>query len=207
MFWNYLVFKPGCHQDRRKSQGGFGLVELMVSITVMVIVSSIILVRQSSFNSAVLLRGQAYEVALQAREIQLNAVSASNDSGGFRSVIGMHLDSSTANNDQYRVFRDSSTTGTKNSYDSGEEFGKQGKIDPRFEISTIRAGGTPYGEVSIVFERPNFDAHFYDTTGNEISVSTVKIDIAQRGSTGTTCGDVRTVEITRSGQIAVQDCP
>ncbi len=212
MFWNYLVSSKNLHHPKAAtSQGGFGLVELMVSITVMVIVSSIILVRQSSFNSAVLLRGQAYEIALQAREVQLSAVGAINNdgSGTFRSVLGLHFDYANSNDGKYRIFRDADSD---HYYDSAEIFGEQGILDSRFEIRDIRVGGNPLPsggtELSVVFERPNFDAHFYNASNNELNVEKAEITISQRGVTGSTCGsEIRVVEITKTGQIAVQDCP
>lgn len=207
MSWNYLlsrnqktVFNLPC------SQGGFGLVELMVSISIMVIVASIVLTRQSSFNGAVLLRGQAYEIALQLREIQLSAVSASSDGiGNFRSVLGVHFDSSTLINDKYSIFRDADSDGF---FDSNEAFGLQGLLDKRFEIREIRTiGATEIAvpRVSIVFVRPNFDARFFTASEVEpVNVSGIEIDIARKGVTGTGDSVLRTIEITSTGQIAVQ---
>lgn len=203
MSWLSLVSPKYRHAS---SQGGFGLVELMVSISIMVIVMGVVLIRQSSFNSAVLLRSQAYEIALQLREVQLSAVSVSNLGAGdnFRQVLGVHF--STSDDGLYRIFRDS-TFGPEdnNYYDEGEEFGIQGKLDERFEIREIRALGT-VTNLSIVFERPNFDAVFYGNSG-EIVTSSIQIKVAKRDSAGDVCGtDYRTVEVTSTGQIAVLEC-
>ena len=187
--------------------GGFGLVELMVSISIMVIVATIVLTQQASFNSAVLLRGQAYEVALAIREVQLNAVSASGNTGTFRDTQGVHFDTDESTDGTYRIFRDADNDGY---YDgSGEEFGIQGLLDPRYEIRNVRAvGGDSISgtAVSVIFVRPNFDARFFDGSGpsNEVAAAAVEIDVALRGSTGTGPGDIRTVEITSTGQISVQ---
>lgn len=183
-------------------KGGFGLIELMVSISIMMLVSAVILARQSSFNGAVLLRSQVYDIALAVREVQLGAVSAeSNGSGLFRSVDGVYLD--TANDSAYKVFRDANNN---HYYDAVEQFGKQGVIDNRFQIRDIRAvGGTIRGTgVSVVFERPNFDARFFDTVGEISGATSVEIDIARRGVAGNTNDVVRTLEITKSGQITVK---
>jgi prepilin-type N-terminal cleavage/methylation domain-containing protein len=211
MFWHFLVLCKPAHARQPLIQAGFGLVELMVSISIMLIVMSVILVNQSSFNGAVLLRGQAYEIALATREIQLSAVSAMGDGGGtnasFRQVLGLHFD--TANPDEYKIFKDSS--GGNHFYDSNEDYGTQGKIDPRFEIESIKSGGSTMtdlagGKVSVVFERPNFDARFFKGTGasDEVTDPKIEITIRKKGSTGTGPGDVRTVEITSSGQISVK---
>ena len=203
MFWDYSVLsKSKTVAGPAKQKGGFGLVELMVSISIMVIVSAIILGRQASFNGSVLLRSQAYEIALHVREIQLNAVSASSDGvGGFRSVLGLHFDTGTLNNGVYHVFRDADDDGY---YDADEAFGLQGILDKRFEIREIRImAAIPYTvpDLSVVFVRPNFDARFFDSSG-ELLVPSVEIDVGRRGFSGT--DSIRTVEITSTGQIAVQ---
>jgi prepilin-type N-terminal cleavage/methylation domain-containing protein len=203
MFWNYLV---SLNKNKKTSQpnwqGGFGLIELMVSISIMAIVAAIILIQQSSFNSAILLRSQAYEVALQLRDIQLSAVSASsNGSGAFKSVLGAYFNSDNTHDGQYSIFRDTDSDGF---YVAGEAFGIQGILDKRFEIGEIRTMGAVTGtpsEISIVFTRPNFDARFFTGPGTEAHVSSVEIDIVRRGDVS---GLKRTVEVTSTGQIAVK---
>jgi type II secretory pathway pseudopilin PulG len=203
MSWNSSVIYKIFTNRSSRDTAGFGLVELLVSISILTIVTAIILVRQNSFNGAVLLRSEAYEIALTARDVQLNAVGASGDisPGTFRSVLGLHFD--TLNSQQYRIFRDADSDGF---YDSGEEFGLQGNLDRAFEIRALRAVGDSISgtELSIVFVRPNYDARFFDAAGSEVNASSVEIDIARRGESGTGPGDVRTVEITATGQIVVQ---
>jgi prepilin-type N-terminal cleavage/methylation domain-containing protein len=208
MLWHSSVFSKKRFQQNLS--GGFSLVEMMISITIMVIVISIVSVQQGSFNGAVLLRGQAYEAALLIREVQLTAVSATGDSGVFRSVYGVHVDSDVASDGRYTVFQDSSSGSDANGfYDAGEEFGQQSFLDRRFEIREIRTIGDTMdssGGLSIVFVRPNFDARFFDSSG-EVFASAVEIDISRRDSTGADAGDVRTVEVTSAGQISVQNIP
>ncbi len=186
---------------------GFGLVEMLVSIGILILVMSVVVTNQGAFNSAVLLRGQAYELAFQAREIQLFAVSIVGDSTSvYRNAYGLHFSTATADaKTKYQVFRNNNSVNF--TFESGEEFGPQGILDQRFEIDTIRVigtGATP-SEVSIIFERPNFDAKFYDAGGSLISTaSAIEIDVRLKGTTGTGAGKVRTVEITKTGQIAVK---
>ena len=190
--------------SKAQSQGGFGMVEMLVSISIIVIVSSVILVRQSSFNSAILLRSQAYEIALQIRNVQFSAVSVSSDGGGYLSVVGVHFDEDEDSNSTYRIFSDQNSNGY---YDTNNdvEFGTQGILDPRFEIREMRSVGATLsstGGLSVVFIRPNFDAQFYDSSG-PVDASSVQIDVARSdGSAG--ASDVRTIEITSTGQISVQ---
>lgn len=169
----------------------------------MLLISSVILARQSAFNGAVLLRSQLYEVALAVREVQLSAVSAQSDgSGSFGTVQGIYFDTVSANNGIYNIFHDLDGDFY---YDTNEQFGKQGLIDKRFEVRAIRAvGATINGTgVSVVFKRPNFDAQFYSSTG-KINASSIEVDISKRGNAGTTNDVVRTLEITATGQITVK---
>ncbi|MCD5380993.1 MAG: prepilin-type N-terminal cleavage/methylation domain-containing protein [Candidatus Pacebacteria bacterium] len=204
MLCNYLaLYKRRLSASKPSKQEGFGLVELMVSISIMAIVTAIVFTRQSSFNGSVLLRGEAYKIALQLREIQLNAVSASSDgSGQFRAVLGIHFDTDSSANGAYDIFRDADLDGF---FDSGEEFGIQGVLDNRFEIREIRINGTAatVAEASVIFVRPNFDARFFSAPSTEIVGSSIEIDVARRGVTGAGTGVFRTIEITSTGQIAV----
>lgn len=206
MHHNLYLYK----KNKIQPGAGFSLIELLVSISIIVLVLGVIMVRQSSFNGAVLLRSQAYEVALQIREVQLGALSAVGVTGAFQNELGVHFDTLTIPN-YYWSFRDTDTTPSplNNSfYDAGEEMGKRNNLDKRFEIDAIRlvtgAGVTDINKISIVFRRPNFDANFYqNNTGIPVNATAVQIDIRLKGTTGNGPGEVRTVEISKTGQITV----
>jgi prepilin-type N-terminal cleavage/methylation domain-containing protein len=180
-----------------RERRGFGLVELMVSMSIMALVSAVIITRQSSFNGAVLLRNQAYEVAFALREAQLLAVS-----GGDESVrrYGVYFNTSAATQHQYILFRDSDEDGR---YDSGEQIGLTGRLDTRFEIREAFVDTTTHGEMVILFERPNFDAKYYNSTGIQQVDNVAYIDVARTGLTGIEVGTVRRVEVSNTGQISV----
>ncbi len=181
----------------------------MVSISIMILVLGVVLVQQSSFDGAVLLRSQAYEVALRIRDIQTTAVSASVDytAGSFRVRYGIYMDTSANSNGLYRIFNDVDKDGYDTTSDT--EVNAPGVLDSRFEIRAIRVTDTNGAvqnpnAISIDFERPNFDAYFYTTTGTPLAnVEKVQIDIARRGITGTGNTVLRTIEITPAGQISV----
>jgi type II secretory pathway pseudopilin PulG len=203
MFYRSLVFFKKT-PNRIPMNAGFSMVELLVSIGIIVLVLSVVVTNQRSFNSAVLLRGQAYEIALAMREVQLGAISSVSDGTGvFRSVQGVHFNK--ADNQKYRVFRDSS--GNK-FWNSGEDFGFSGLFDPRFELRRIEYGVSEVDQLSIVFERPNFDAIFVtNEAGNTLTEQSVDIVIGLRGGETDVCGeDVRTIQITSAGQISVLEC-
>jgi type II secretory pathway pseudopilin PulG len=201
-----MVNKPIYRRRYNLTQLGFGLVELMVSISVMVLVTSVILVKHDSYNGATLLRSQAYAIALQLREVQLLSISATEAGSGFRNVYGLHFSTSTT--DTYFIFRDADVPNNYYFDAVSEKFGKQGTLDPSFEIDAIRLIGTGAieDELSITFERPNFDAKFYTAPNTPAlsSVSGVEIDVRTAGTTGTGNGKIRTIEITKTGQITVK---
>ncbi len=168
----------------------------MVSISIMLLVAGVILVRQSGFNGAVLLEGQAYEIALATREVQVNAVSASAIQGTVREMLGVYFD--TSRRTTYRIFRDDENNG---SYDASEEYGQQNSLDSRFEIKAIRVGCSNQNSVAVLFERPNFDAKFYIGT-TQVAASSVEIDVGVKDASS---ADVKTVIVTTTGQISVAD--
>lgn len=196
-------FSAQFNNHQQSSTYGFGLIELMISISIMLLVIGVVLARQDSFNGAVLLRSEAYEIALSAREVQLNSVSALSIAGNYRTLLGLHFD--TNNDALVRIFRDS--VAPVGFYNNGEEFGKQINIDSRFEVRGIfivnNNSRSPVSNLSVVFERPNFDARFFDSSGL-VTASSVEIDISKRDQTGTGNDVVRTVEITSTGQITVK---
>lgn len=179
------------------SRRGFGLVELMVSMSIMALVSAVIITRQSSFNGAVLLRNQAYEVAFALREAQLLAVS-----GGDESVrrYGIYINTADATEHQYTLFADNDSDGR---FDAGEQIGLTGKLDTRFEIRESFIGASAQTEMVILFERPNFDAKYYNNSGIEQTDNVAYIDIARTGVTGSQVGTVRRVQVSNTGQISV----
>ncbi len=161
----------------------------------MVLVAGVILVRQNSFNGAVLLESQAYEIALAIREVQQNAVSASVIQNTSREMLGLYFD--TSRNTTYRIFRDDEGNG---SYEAAEEYGQQNSLDSRFEIKAIRVGGTSQAAASIMFERPNYDAKFF-VGGVQTSASQVEIVI---GTVDGSTSAEKTVVVTATGQVTVQ---
>ncbi|MCA9363224.1 prepilin-type N-terminal cleavage/methylation domain-containing protein [Candidatus Kaiserbacteria bacterium] len=200
MLWIYSVLSNS--RNRHSLRAGFGLIELLVSISILTIVMGAIMAQQNSYNGAVLLRSQAYDLALSIREVQLATVSVQGFAGDYRTNLGIYFDLDTSSlygdRQAFHVYRDNSSP---NIYDPVEKYGVQGNLDKRFEISEIRnENGNSIEQLSIIFQRPNFDAKFYNTSGDEINSQFVEIDVSEIGG-----GAVRTVEVTKTGQISVQN--
>jgi Tfp pilus assembly protein FimT len=190
-------------QNQRQFSGGFGLVELMVSIGIITLVISIVIVRNDAYNASILLKSEAFEVALQIRETQMLAVSAIGQGVEFRNQHGLAF---TTGRNYYETFTFKDTNGN-NIIDTSEKTSHRVNLGPRFQIDQIRlisGSVTTPTPLSILFERPNFDAKFYSGSSFNSSAEKVEIDVRRVGTTGDGLGKVRTVEVLRTGQVSVQ---
>ncbi len=190
------------------SGAAFGLVELLVSISIITLVSVVILTKHTSFNGAVLLRNQAFEVALAVRQAQILAVSGNTGNFGATRQYGVFFDRATSKQLEYILFQDDDNSGY---YEAGNDtmIGTRGRLDGRFEIRDVtdvggssQTGGGANTGFAVTFVRPNFDALFENQAGGN-PTGPIYIDIAQLNKTGTTTGEVRRVEVTSSGQVQV----
>jgi prepilin-type N-terminal cleavage/methylation domain-containing protein len=209
-----MIFFSNKQTASFSSRAGFGLIELLVSISIMVLVTSIVLARHSAFSGTVLLKSQAYEIALRLREAQLSAVSVATSTEGIRSQYGARF-TAPISNDRYTVFA-TRIGASGNFYQSGDFslLGAPGLLDKRFVIKGVNAycangsADTVTGGVIVLFKRPNFDADFRDINGGAVSecsgqVSGVGIRIGPVGSLDTATSSERIVTVTKAGQISV----
>jgi prepilin-type N-terminal cleavage/methylation domain-containing protein len=192
-FFNYRSFNTR----------GFSLIELVVTITIVTLITAIIMVRYSSFDSSILLNNQAYELALDIRETQVRAISIQVGpvaGDPFASNFGLYFNSTQPN--QYILFQDRELFGNVGRYDAPQEtIGDPLTIDSRFRIATMYINGNPantVSDVSVLFKRPNFDARisgpsFSNTESVHIVIESVRNSAARK-----------TVVIYRSGQISVE---
>lgn len=174
----------------------------MVTITIVVLVTGVIMIRYSSFNSSVLLSGQAYITAFDIREAQSLAVSVRGNQNEFREEYGLYFDASNAQ--QYILFQDDDSNGIDDpaQYHSSEAIGNPYKIDSRFQLVDLCAtsGGVEtcsLSDLAISFQRPDFDAHFYSSSA--ANIDSVEIIIGSNDSALT-----RSVVVYASGQISVE---
>ncbi len=193
MFYHFSVLYKFKKQHNSK---GFTLIELLVSFAIVTMVSAIVLSRQSAFNGTVLLRNQAYKLALDLRDMQIQAVSPTSDYslGDFSSTFGVYINKATP--DRYLLFIDSNKNGR---YNSGDTIVKTVKFDKRFKITGISPGNID--SVSITFTRPNFDAKF-GGNGAVVNAQTVKIFISPK-NVNLSGNNSRAVEVSKTGQITV----
>ncbi len=182
---------------------GFTLVELLVAISIMTLVTSVVLMRHQSFNRSILLRNQAYDVALTIRQAQLMAVNYTGDQTSKNQTYGVRVDKTT---NQYFVFYD---VNNNKIYDSGDTvIGMVKTLDRRFNFYWIKAAtADDINSVDITFTRPLLDANFvvHPSGGGSVArPGPLKMLIEISGSGGA-AGKTKMVEVISSGSISVID--
>lgn len=194
------------YQHNKQNQG-FSLVELLITSAIITIVTAIVIIKHASFNNAVLLNNQAYEIALAIREAQMFAVSARGESSDFRERYGAYFNKSNANSQEVIIYIESEDSGNDSKrYNEGDDSILETLVlDSRFKIDDICA---PDGSrdncnrsaVSLSFKRPDFDP-ILNPTG--VAASTVNmIEIVVVPVNGSSFS--RVIEITKAGQISVK---
>ena len=176
---------------KNASQSGFSIVELVITISIIVLVTGLSLARFSTFDNTVLLQSQAFEIAFDIRQAQQSGISVRATEADKRSAFGIYFDESTRS--QYIFFQD---INNDEAYDVGEEL-QTFIIDTRFEITNIEILRSPPIEpssASVTFKRPNFDGRISPSGGDlEITIA------ATRQSTNS-----KIIRVTQTGQITVE---
>lgn len=174
---------------RSSSRKGFTLVELLISIAIIGIVSSMVLVKYSSFDSTVLLKGAAYEIGITLREVQVKALSHSRNGTTLESFSYPYGVSFTPSSKTYSIFR-YATTSTRtprfvdSTYPSYPESVQSFTIDRSMQVedvcvtvSGVEDCTTPT-RLDVSFRRPEFTSLFYvEGFGVQPAVESAKIKV------------------------------
>ena len=159
----------------RKDEG-FTLVELMVTVAVFGVVSSVILYNYSQFNTNILITNYAYDVGLSIRKAQVYGVSvrqnvASSIQNDFSGSYGVHFDFTVTPVPASFVFFSDLPNGNPNHYDAstGEKLNEQ-FLPANYAFSNVcgvvggsgvkecSRGTPPLTYLDISFVRPEPDA-------------------------------------------------
>jgi|TARA_Y100000310_G_scaffold345866_1_gene471951 prepilin-type N-terminal cleavage/methylation domain-containing protein len=183
---------------------GFSLVELLVSMGVLVMITTLVLISHAQFSGNILIGNLAYDIALSVRQAQVFGLSVrefGTGSSEFDIGYGVHFD--TGNNASYVLFADRDKD---NIYDGSSELAELFTIGRGNTISqfcaTLAAGtekcsGSDITALDITFERPNPDAVIKSNIGADTYAS-AKITVrSPQGST-------RSITVRSTGQISVE---
>jgi prepilin-type N-terminal cleavage/methylation domain-containing protein len=185
-------------------KAGFTLVEMIVSISIFALIAVAIFVRNSGFNSSIILTNLAYEVALSIRQAQVYGLSVREfDPGSDRFDSGYGVNFNGNNKINYLFFADTDNDGT---YDGAAELLetyslRRGNTVGKFCATNIanRERCSDTGELThlnITFRRPNPDA-IISTNFVETYRSAVVHIVAPNGNE-------RVVSVQQTGQISIQ---
>ncbi len=187
---------------------GFTLVELLISTAIITVITSMVIVRFTSFDSTVLLKSMAYEVGVVLRETQIYAVSVVNTGTGassnFRYPYGLSF---TPGSNGYVFFRyNNGGISAVPRYESAEvTVIRSVMLDNSMEVFDVCVTNNGVDDctisrLDISFRRPEFSALFYTPQlGSPSTVSAGKIYL--RSTRNTT--NVWIVEVKLLGQIMV----
>lgn len=205
---------------KKQQNRAFTIVELIVSVGIFALLTTLLIGKYGTFNQSVLLTNLAYDVALTIRNAQtygLNVKSKPTAGGaaytsgtydeikaGFQYGYGVHFvasaDGSDPNSKKMIFYADNET---QPSFENGTVIATYTLRNGAY-ISSVCAqqteGGancisssSPNGGIDVAFRRPDPDAIFPDTANATIVTITVK----------TTSGQTKNIIVRKTGQIAV----
>jgi len=214
--------------NNRSLNKGFTLVELLVTIVIFVVITGVVLVNSNKFDSAVLLRNFAYDVALTIKQAQSYGVNVrESNSGLFNTAYGIYFDTGTGGDrTKFVLFND---TGDEAAY-SGFTSGPADQVyngslvscptnDPECVQKFSMTRGTyvkklcagadiascdTVDQLSILFRRPSLEAKIYINNQSEVVVPTPNNKAYAKITLGATDGTEIEVVVTSIGQIYVK---
>lgn len=180
--------------DNPHSQSGFTLVELLVSVGIFTLITTVAVFNNAQFNGNVVLSNLAYEVALSVRQAQFYGIVVKQSSTNtFDAGYGINFN--TATPASYILFEDKPTPNKV--YDAGEALETYVMRKGNFisKICLSQSGScSSYSSVDISFIRPNPDA-FIRNAGTNYSKAEICVSSPS--------GNKRKVIVESTGQISV----
>jgi len=196
----------------------FTLVELMVTVAIFLVITTVVLYQNSKFNSGIILSNAAYEVALGIRQAQVYGVSSRrvtvggvSGSAAFLLPYGVFFDIAPSVKKTFTFFADANSN---NYYDSGEEISVT-----RFPLDIVIGNictelalnlgvwncdnVAPNDKATITFLRPNPEPNVLknNTNGTGTGISRIKIILYAENDVES---GPRCVIINRVGQVSVK---
>lgn len=183
-----------------ESSRGFTLIEMVVVSAIIVVLTSVLLMKNSAFGGVIILRSLAYDVALSIREAQRYGISVrQSGSGVFSNAYGVEVRSASASN--YLLYVDRDANGY---YGGSGELITQYSLKQGYHIADLcyipASGGAEVcgaQKIDITFKRPEPDAFI---RVNDQSVINQQARILLAAPNGATAS----ILVEATGQISVQ---
>lgn len=186
---------------RKKFLTGFTIVELIVTTAIFLMITSIMLIRDSQFNNNLKLDNLAYEIALAVRQAQVFGTGVKESgSGNFNVGYGVHFDIS--NGKSFIFFIDKNDNGF---YDDSSEISELISLRGNNFISKFCLFKTN-GEETCSYSNSKLDILFKRPDHNAIISSNISPELYEsaRVYISSTTGDEKSVLIKYVGQISVE---
>lgn len=208
------------------------MVEMLVSLGIITIITSIVLYGQQNFNRSLVLVDTSYTIAFTIRQAQSLGLSSKRFGNVQNAGYGVHF--AAAPGTTYTLFADTIPAAPGNSqggicaghtittgldtkpgncvYDSSAENVTVYSLNKGFAVAsfcgvdtvgTLRCSGTYLDSLDITFLRPNTQASIIGTrAGAPIQLVSATIHVTSPDGTQERC-----VQVTKVGQVAVGNCP
>lgn len=189
---------------------GFTVIEILVTMAIFTVISSVVLFNYSSFNDTVALSSAEQEIAIAIRQAQaygLNVKEAGVSTGQFNYAYGVYFDPQN-NSSNYYIFVDSNNN---KRYDVGSGCGSGStecleKLTLRNNVRISRVCDTTTcwnnKMLNVTFKRPNPDTviYLFNIDGGVYSgpITTGKVELVSPK------GRVVSITTENTGQITVQ---
>jgi type II secretory pathway pseudopilin PulG len=181
------------------NSAGFTIIELVVSTSILVIVTTLIFANYPNFDDGISLRKTAQEIALTVRQAQTYGLGVREFRSGTGIYPGYGVHFSVASQDSFILFAD---VNGNNAYDGSSEDISSFKIQTGEKISglcanekTLPSAGCAFGAEDIIFFRPK-PLVIIKADGSNFFDAEIKIT-SPRSQT-------KTIIILSSGQISIE---
>ncbi len=171
-------------------QNGFTLIEMLVSIAILALLSTVIIANYRAGQRQVNVQNAANQLASDLRVAQNYTLSGKeNASGNFPTGgWGVHLVNGNAS---YILFADNNGNYT---YDAGEEF-KTLNLPNKTQISAIQINGSDTSPLDIVFEPPDPTTYIDGTkNNNDAEITLIETDSSKTKKVKVNCFGLIEVE-------------
>lgn len=203
-------------RKKQHSERGFTIIELIVSVSIMVVITSVALVSNANFNNSIFLTSFAYDVGIAIREAQTFGINVRSFRGGGGSTTdlayGISFDRTTPQS--FIFFADSNDDQRYSAIEERISMFDATRGNTVVRFCGVQSSGTqvcsdtgsnPLASLALTFKRPVPDARMRAVRQSGATVDFVRTHI----TLGAPDGARRCVTVESTGQITVgkTTCP